>query len=186
MSTVCNAVGLTYPLEDLLSPDVLQPAVQILHFLYQGRDLVLVGAFNLARLANGHVEGELDGAVDVAAQPPAPALYVLRRDADAVLARVGGAEGEAARVCAALGYDAVVVVKGFLDRHKDTDVGFGLVGLGGRVEDFGVVVAWQGGGGLVRCVSWSILGGSIGTNYQCVLGQFLKEALLNGAVHEKV
>jgi hypothetical protein len=60
-----------------------------------------------------------------------------------VLARVGGAEGEAALGRAALRDDTVVVVEGFYDGDEDADVvggleGFGLVGPG-----FGMVVALE-------------------------------------------
>jgi hypothetical protein len=54
---------MSYPLEDLFPPDVLQPRVQVLDPLRERLDLVLVGALDLARLANSHVQRELDGAV---------------------------------------------------------------------------------------------------------------------------
>lgn len=58
-----HRLEMSYPLEDLFPPDVLQPRVQVLDPLRQRLDLVLVGALNLARLANSHVQRELDGAV---------------------------------------------------------------------------------------------------------------------------
>ena len=50
----------TYSLEDLFPPHVLQPRVQVLDFLHQCLDLVLVGALDPARLSNRHVQSELD------------------------------------------------------------------------------------------------------------------------------
>ena len=41
-----------------------------------------------------------------------------------------------------MGDDAVVVVKGFLNRNENADVGLGLVGFGRVVPGFSVVVAW--------------------------------------------
>ena len=61
------------------------------------------------------------------------------READFVLAAVGGAEGEAAARGAALRDDAVVVVEGFVDADEDTDVR-----IRGERVDCGVVL-----GGLV-------------------------------------
>jgi hypothetical protein len=48
-------VRVTYPLENLFSPDILQPRVQILDLLHQRLHLVLVRALNLACLANRHI-----------------------------------------------------------------------------------------------------------------------------------
>jgi len=53
----------TYSLEDLFPPDVLQPRVQVLDFLHQRLDLVLVRALDSARLSDRHVQRELDCAV---------------------------------------------------------------------------------------------------------------------------
>lgn len=132
----------THPLEYLLPPDILQPAIQIPHLLHQLVYLALIRALNFARLANRQIQRKLDGAVHAAAaQPAAARLHVLGRHTDPVLARVGGREGEAAATGAPLGDDAVVVVEGFLDGYKDADVGLGLVGFGVVVPDFGVVVA---------------------------------------------
>jgi hypothetical protein len=57
----------SYPLEDLFPSDILQPRVQVLDLLYQRLDLVLVRALNLACLANGHIQCELDGAMHACA-----------------------------------------------------------------------------------------------------------------------
>lgn len=53
----------TYSLEDLFPPYVLQPRVQVLDFLHERLDLVLIRALDSARLANRHVQRELDGTV---------------------------------------------------------------------------------------------------------------------------
>lgn len=78
-----------------------------------------------------------------AAAQPARAGHVLWCHADAVLAAVGGAEGEAALGGAALGNDAVVVVEGLLDCDEDAYVVLGLVRFGCVFPGFGVVVAWD-------------------------------------------
>lgn len=132
----------TYPLEDLLPPDVLQPAVQIAHLLHDIIQLALVRALNLARLANHHIQVEPHRAVNTAAQPAAGARHILGCEAQAVLARVGGGEGEAAFCGAALGNDTVIVIEGLLDGDEDADVGFGGVGLELVVPDGGFIVAW--------------------------------------------
>ena len=53
----------TYSLEDLFPPHVLQPRVQVLDFLHQRLDLVLVRALDPARLSDRHVKREFDCAV---------------------------------------------------------------------------------------------------------------------------
>lgn len=52
----------TYSLEDLFAPNIRQPAVQLLHLGDDTVDLGLILALDLARLANGHVDGQLDAA----------------------------------------------------------------------------------------------------------------------------
>lgn len=51
--------GCTYPLENLLSSDILQSAVQIFHLLDHILYLALICAFDLARLPNGQVQRQL-------------------------------------------------------------------------------------------------------------------------------
>lgn len=75
---------ISYSLEDLLAPDVLQPRIQILNFLSQGLNMRLVCAFNPACLSDSHVQRKLDRAVNAAAQP-SPTLHVLRCDTNAML-----------------------------------------------------------------------------------------------------
>ena len=60
-------LNLTYPLENLLPPDILQPAVQVLDLLRDIINLALVRALNLACLPDRHVQREFDSAVDPAA-----------------------------------------------------------------------------------------------------------------------
>lgn len=129
-------------MENLFSPDVLQPRIQILDLLHNIINLALVRALNLARLANNHIQLKLDSSMHSTSPKPTSARgYILRCEAEPVLARVGGRECEAALARSTLGYDSVVVVKGLFDGDKDADVGFGLVGLGLVVPDLGVVVA---------------------------------------------
>ena len=67
------------------------------------------------------------------------------READAVVAGVGGAEGEFAGVRAFGVDDAVVVVEDFVDGYEDAEVGVGGEGIGLGVGLEGGVVAWEGG-----------------------------------------
>ena len=67
---ICRAANfehLTYSLENLFPPNILQPRVQVLDLLHQRLNLVLVRALNPARLANRHIQGELDGAMNACA-----------------------------------------------------------------------------------------------------------------------
>lgn len=100
----------------------------------------LVRAFNPACLSNSHVQCKLDGTVNATAQP-ASSLDVLRGNANAVLTRIGGAEGEFALAGTALGDNAVVVVESLLDGDEDTYVWLRLEGLGRIVPNFGMVVS---------------------------------------------
>jgi hypothetical protein len=52
----------TYPLEHLLPSNIVQPRVQIHHFLHDILDLAFVSALESAGLADGQVEGQLDTA----------------------------------------------------------------------------------------------------------------------------
>lgn len=105
----------THPLEDLLALDIVQARVEVLDALGDVLQLALVGALDLAGLADGEVEGELDAAVGVGGVEPALAAAVTAgREAEAVVAGLVRGEGEAARRGAALGDDSVVVVEDFL------------------------------------------------------------------------
>ena len=111
---------LTYPLEDLLSPDILQPAIQVPHLLHNILDLALIRALDLARLADREVQQELDAARRLSVRQQAAVGCGARgREAEPVLARVCGREGEAALGGAALRDDAVVVVEDLFDGYED-------------------------------------------------------------------
>ena len=69
------------------------------------------------------------------AQPTPSGRGARGREADAVLARVGGAEGEFARVGALGVDDAVVVVEDFVYGHGNGEVG---------VRGEGVVLGFEG------------------------------------------
>jgi hypothetical protein len=134
--------GQAYPLEHLLPPNILHPLIQITDPLDNIVNLALIRALDFARLANRHVQRELDGAMHPAPGQPAPArLHVLGRDAEPVLAAVGSGEGEAAAGGTPLRDDAVVVVKGFFDGYEDARVRFRDVVFCVVVPDFGIVVA---------------------------------------------
>ena len=78
----------------------------------------------------------------MAAAKPSPA-GVGGREADAVVAGVGGAEGEFAGVRAFGVDDAVVVVEDFVDGYEDAEVGVGGEGIGLGMGLEGGVVAWE-------------------------------------------
>jgi hypothetical protein len=113
-------LGLALALEDLLALDVLQAGVEVAHLLDHVLDLVLVRALDLGGVADGHVELELDAADLRAVEEEAGrGGHVGRREAEAVVAGVGGCEDEFAAGGGALGDDAVVVVEGFVDGYED-------------------------------------------------------------------
>lgn len=116
----------TYPLEDLFSPDVGQSAVQLLDLGNNAVDLALVFGLDLARLANGHVDGEFDSAARHAgvAEPSANAdsRGARRREAYPVIAGIGRGEGEFRGFVGGGGllvYNTVVVVEGFVNGDAD-------------------------------------------------------------------
>ena len=108
---------MTYSLEDLFPPDVLQPRVQVLDPRLDILKLILIGALNHTTFADSHVQGQFDAAVRVGrAQPARLAALGLGSEADLVVARVGSCEGEAARRRTFLGNDTVVTVEDLLGR----------------------------------------------------------------------
>lgn len=108
----------TYTLEDLLPPDVVQARVEVFDPLGQVVHLALVAALDLARLANGEVEVEPDAAIGIVRRQPALAAAAAGRgEADLVVARLGGVEGEAAVRIAPLRDHSVVIVEEFLLRQ---------------------------------------------------------------------
>lgn len=106
----------------------MQSAVQITNPLHNILHLVLILGLDLARLANGNIQGNLDGTLGVG-QPAARGSVGLRGEADAVLAGIGSGEGEAASVVLALGDDAVIVVEGLVDSNEHLQVGVNGVGV---------------------------------------------------------
>ena len=113
-------LGLALALEDLLALDVLQASVQVAHLLNHILDLVLVRALDLGSVADGHIELEFDAADLRAVEEEARGCgHVGGREAEAVVAGVGGCEDEFAAGGGALGDDAVVVVEGFVNGYED-------------------------------------------------------------------
>lgn len=117
---------LTYALEDLLPPNIRQPAIQLLDFGDNVVDFTLVFALDLARLANGHVDGELDAAARHAGvgEPSADTdgRGAGRREAYPVVAGIRGGEGEFrgfVRGGGLLVYNTVVIVEGLVDGDGD-------------------------------------------------------------------
>ena len=118
----------------------MQPAVQIPDTVYDILHLVLVLGLDLAGLANNEIQVELDGTLGIG-QPAASRGFGVGHEADAVLAGVGGREGEAAGVVLALGHDAVVIVEGLLDGDGHLQVVVDRVGVGLGVDDLGFELA---------------------------------------------
>ena len=115
-------MALTYPLEDLLPPNILQPAIQVSHFLHNILNLAFIRTLDLARLADREVQLEFDAARRLSIrQPAAVGRGACGREAEPVLARVSGREGEAALGGAALRDDAVVVVEDLFDSYEDAE-----------------------------------------------------------------
>jgi len=61
--SVFLSIAFTYTLENLLPSDIVESRVQVLDPLGQVVHLALVAALDLARLADGEVNVELDAAV---------------------------------------------------------------------------------------------------------------------------
>lgn len=130
----------TNPLVHLLPANIMQTRVQILDALHDILHLVLVLGLDLACLANGHVKGDLDSALGTG-QPSTSLSIGVSREADLVLASVGGSESEAARVVLALGDDTVVVVEGLVNGDHDAEVVVNGVDVGLGVDDIGSEVS---------------------------------------------
>ena len=104
--------------------------------------LSLIRTLNSARLPNRDIQRQLHHARPLPAAKPSPS-GVGGREADAVVAGVGGAEGELARM-GSFGVDnAVVVVEDFVDGYEDAEVGVGSEGGGLGMGLEGGVVAWE-------------------------------------------
>ena len=126
----------THPLKHLLPPNIHQPRVQIAHFPHDLADLAFIRALDGARLADGQIQRHLDPRSRVSPRKPPTGTGVAGRETDAVVAAVGGAEGEFP-VRGALGRDdAVVGVEGLVHRDQDREVG----------RWFRFVVAWKESG----------------------------------------
>lgn len=112
---MCICWAATHSLEDLLAPDVLQARVEVLDALGDVLQLALVGALDLAGLADGEVERQLDAAVGGrGVEPVRPVAVAAGREAEPVVARLVRREREAPRRRAALGDYPVVVVEDLL------------------------------------------------------------------------
>ena len=114
-------------MKDLFPPDILQPTVQISDFLTNLAHLSLISTLNRARLPNCHIQRQLHHARSLSAGKPSPTRF-RGREADAVVAGVGGAECKFPCV-GAFGVDhTVVVVEDFVNGYQDVKVGVGCVG----------------------------------------------------------
>jgi hypothetical protein len=138
-------LGLTLALEDLLALDILQARVQVAHLFDHILNLILVRTLDFRSVADGHVELELDAADGRTGEQEATGRgYVGGREAQAVVASVGGGEDEFAAGLGTLGDDAVVVVEDFVDGYEDALSGLVLGGVwrvvGWRVKVYHVGV----------------------------------------------
>ena len=106
------------------------------------------------------------------------------READLVVPRVCGAEGEAAAGGAALGDDPVVVVEHFFDGNEDFEVGVCGVAVYAGVVLLSFVVAWVDMVSSGRWREW--VAGMKQTDYEGVFGKFLVETFRGHTVHVKV
>jgi hypothetical protein len=115
-----SELGLALSLENLLALDVLQAGVQVADLLDHVLDLVLVRALDFGGVADCHIELEFDPAGLRAVEEEARGCgHVSGREAETVVAGVGGCEDEFAAGGGALGDDAVVVVEGFVNGYED-------------------------------------------------------------------
>lgn len=118
----------------------MQATVKVTYTLHDILNFVLVLCLDLARLANGNVQGELDGALS-AGHPAGGRDVGFGHKADTVLAGVGSREGKAAGVVFALVDDSVVIVEGLVDGDLDLQVVVGRVRVGVGVDDLGLELA---------------------------------------------
>ena len=125
-----------HPLENLLPSNILQAPIQIPDLLRDLAQFSLVRAVDRARLPDRQIQIQLHIAMRGAPRQPASRGSPDGSEADAVVARIGGGEGELARRAAAGVDDSVVVVKGFFDRDGDGQVWvrFVVVRLDGVLE----------------------------------------------------
>ena len=120
-SSLENAL-VSHSLESLFPSNVRQSGIQILYLLHDVRDLALVLTLNLAGLANGDVQAQLDAAHGTSAGQPAASWIVRGRETDLVLARIGRRESKSARIGTRLPYDAMIRVKCLVDGDEDVEV----------------------------------------------------------------
>ena len=119
--------SVTHPLKDLFPPDILQPPIQIPNLLTNLAHLALIRTLDRARLPNRHIQRQFHHARPLPASKPSPARF-RGREANPVVAGVGGAECKFSCVRAFGVDDGVVFVEDFVDGYEDAEVGVGGVG----------------------------------------------------------
>lgn len=130
-----------YTLEQLLSLDVHQSAIQILDLLHQIRDLSLITALNITRRSNRQIQRQLNTSQLLPSQPPTLSRAMTRRKANLVISTVRRRECELSGADAARRNDAVVVIKHLVDGDEDVEVWVWEVGVTVQRELFGGVLA---------------------------------------------
>lgn len=122
-----------------------------------------------------------------------------------MLTRVGGGESEASLRCALLVDDTVIIVERLFDGNGDIDIGGATVDAGSIIPGLSFVVAYEQNLSVPCCVSsiesprlsnpprdmissevCAIGRESTLTNYKCVLGKLLVEALWRWSIEEEV
>lgn len=121
---------IAYSLEDLLPSNVLQASIQVLDLGNNILNLSLIGALNIACLANSHVERDFDTANLMATKEPpnTGGSAACGRKTNLVCAGISGGKSEAALVVAFLRYYAVVVVEDFVDGDGEANAAVGIKG----------------------------------------------------------
>ncbi len=119
---------------NLLPSNILQSPIQIPHLLRNLTHLPFIRALNCARLSNCQIHREFHLSLTLATAQPSPSSVSRWREADTVVAGVGGAEGELAGVRALSIDNPVVVVEDFIDGYGNGhiwvwDVGVALLGV---------------------------------------------------------
>ena len=83
----------TYPLKDLLPPHILQACIQIPDLLRNLAQLALVTTLDRRGFPNREIQTQFDVPVRGAPAQPAGRVVARGREADAMIAGVGGGEG---------------------------------------------------------------------------------------------
>ena len=107
----------THSLEYLFPSHILQPRIQIPHFLRNLAQLLFIAALDCRRLPNRQIQAQLDIAMCRSPTQPPSCIVAGGRETNTVVTGISGRESEFARGRAAGVDNSMVVVKGFVDGH---------------------------------------------------------------------